>query len=139
VVALHLLPQHEGSPEPVDEVRATLLGLDGDVHSGRKEGKRQVLLMDANDLRDVGLRPGDLREQVTVELAGLMLSPPGTHLRIGEAVLELSGPCDPCTHIGEHLGVQDVEAFRQTLQGRRGMLARVRSPGTIRIGDPVEG
>jgi MOSC domain-containing protein YiiM len=136
---LHLLRQHERSPEPVPDVRAGLLGLEGDVHAGRKDGKRQILLMDVNDVRDLGLRPGDLREQVTVDLAGLMLRPAGTRLRLGEAEVELTGPCEPCTHIGEHVGVDDVEAFRQSLQGRRGMLARVQTPGIIRVGDLVEG
>jgi MOSC domain-containing protein YiiM len=138
VVSLHLLREHERSPEPVPEVRATPLGLEGDVHAGRMAGKRQVLLMDAKDLQDLGLRPGDLREQVTVDLAGLMQIPPGTRLGVGEAVLELTGPCEPCTHIGEHVGVHDVEAFQKNLRGRRGMLARVAAPGAIRIGDPVE-
>jgi MOSC domain-containing protein YiiM len=138
VVSLHLLPEHEGAPRTVEEVRATPLGLEGDVHAGRKAGKRQVLLMDAGDLRDLGLRPGELREQVTVDFGGLMDSPAGTRLRLGQAVLELTGPCEPCTHIGEHVGVEDVEAFRQTLRGRRGMLARVAIAGAIRVGDPVE-
>jgi MOSC domain-containing protein YiiM len=137
VVALHLLENHEGSPRSVEEVRATPLGLEGDVHGGREGGKRQVLVMDAGDLRDLGLRPGDLREQVTVELQDLMRRPSGTRLRVGAALLELTGPCEPCTHIGEHVGVEDVEAFRRTLRGRRGMLARVSEPGAIRVGDPV--
>jgi MOSC domain-containing protein YiiM len=138
VVSLQLFRRHEGPSEPVSEVRASPLGLEGDVHSGREWGKRQVLLTDSNDLRELGLRPGDLREQVTVDLAGLMHRPPGTRLRLGEVELELTGPCEPCMHIGEHVGLDDVEAFRQTLRGRRGMLARVEAPGVIRVGDSVE-
>jgi MOSC domain-containing protein YiiM len=139
VVALHVLRRHEADPEPVDRVQATAVGLDGDVHAGRHGGKRQVLVVATEDLARVGLRPGDLREQVTVDLEGLMHLPPGSRLQVGDVVLELTGPCEPCTHIGEHLGVEDREAFRQTLQGRRGMLARVApgGEGIVGVGDEV--
>lgn len=113
-------------------------GLEGDWHS--KRGGRALLLMDAGDLRDLDLSPGDLREQITVDLPGLMGVEAGTRLRVGPAVLEITKPCDPCTHIGEHVGVGDVEAFRDRLRGRRGMLARfVEADGDrIKVGDPVE-
>jgi MOSC domain-containing protein YiiM len=97
--------------------------------------------MDAGDLRDMGLSPGDLREQITIDLPGLMELAAGARLRVGPAVLEVTKPCEPCTHIGEHVGVDDVEAFRDHLRGRRGMLARfleVDAGAVIRVGDTVE-
>jgi MOSC domain-containing protein YiiM len=138
VVSLQTKRQHWGPMAPIDSVRATDLGLEGDRHAGREEGKRQVLLVEAGDLRDLGLSPGDLREQVTVDLPGLMGLARGTRLRVGQAVLELTGVCEPCTHIGEHVGVEDGEGFRESLVGRRGMLARVVGPGSIHRDDPVE-
>jgi MOSC domain-containing protein YiiM len=137
VVSLQLKRKHWGALERVDAVSATPVGLEGDRHAGRHGGKRQVLLAESGDLREVGVAPGDLREQVTVELPGLMSLGQGTRLWVGDAVLELTGPCEPCTHIGEHVGVHDPEAFRRDLVGRRGMLARVVGEGTIRVGDPV--
>jgi MOSC domain-containing protein YiiM len=138
VVSLQVKRRHWEPLEPVDAVRATPLGLEGDHHAGREDGKRQVLMVEAGDLRGLGLSPGDLREQVTVDLPGLMVMTEGTRLRVGEAILELTGVCEPCTHIGEHVGVEDHEGFRQTLEGRRGMLARVVREGAIRLEDPVE-
>jgi MOSC domain-containing protein YiiM len=138
VISLQMKRQHWAPLEAVDAVEATAVGLTGDRHAGREDGKRQVLLAEAGDLKDLGLHPGDLREQVTVDLPGLMSLGAGTRLRIGEAILELTGVCEPCTHIGEHAGVADVEGFRQKLVGRRGMLARVKEPGAIRVGDQVE-
>ncbi len=137
VVSLQTKREHLAPLEPVESFRATGLGLDGDKHAGREAAKRQVLLVEAGDLRDLGLEPGALREQVTVDLPELMSLGQGTRLRVGEAVLELTGVCEPCTHIGEHVGVDDTEALRQRLIGRRGMLARVVGEGAIRRYDPV--
>ena len=137
VVALQLKRAHWEPLRPVAAVEASARGLDADTHAGREGGKRQVLLTAQDDLLELSLRPGDLREQVTVELPGLMSLPAGSRLRVGRAVLELTGVCEPCTHIGEHLGVEDREGFRERLRGRRGMLARVAAGGTIEVGDPV--
>jgi MOSC domain-containing protein YiiM len=140
VVSLQIVPGNHATAEFRDVVSAVEgKGIEGDWHFHRRD--RAVLLMDQADLRDLDVRPGDLREQITLDLDGLMLLPPGTRLRLGEVTLELTKVCEPCTHIGEHVGVDDVESFRDRLRGRRGMLARVTSVeggGRIRVGDRVE-
>ena len=140
VVSLQVVPGNHATAEFRDAVVAVEgKGIEGDWHFHRRD--RAVLLMDQGDLRDLELRSGDLREQITLDLEGLMFLPPGTMLRIGDVTLELSKVCAPCTHIGEHVGVENVEGFRDRLQGRRGMLARVASVegrGGIRVGDRVE-
>ena len=137
VVSLQTKGEHFAPLEPVESFRASALGLEGDKHAGREAAKRQVLLTEVGDLRDLDLKPGELREQVTVDLPGLMSLAAGTRLRVGDAVLEVTGVCEPCTHIGEHIGAEDPEALRHRLVGRRGMLARVLADGDIRLGDPV--
>jgi MOSC domain-containing protein YiiM len=140
VASLQVVPRNHATAEFRDAVVAVEgKGIEGDWHFHR--GDRAVLLMDRGDLGDLDLDPGDLREQITLDLEGLMFLPPGTRLRIGDVTLELTKVCAPCTHIGEHVGVDDVEEFRDRLQGRRGMLARVASVegrGRIRVGDRVE-
>ncbi len=142
VISLHLLAEHRERPEPVRQARALVdHGLEGDVHGKKKTGsRRQVLIVDRATLEVLRLRPGDLREQITVDFPVLETLPAGTLLRIGPVTCELAGPCEPCTHIGALLGVPDAVAFQHSLEARRGQLAKVAAvdgDGIIRVGDLV--
>jgi len=123
------------------EVKAVVdSGLEGDIHSHKPRGRRQVLLVNGGVLAALDLRPGDLREQITVDCPTLDALPVGTMLRIGEATFELVGACAPCSHVGTLVGVPDPVALEAVLEGRRGQLARVvaiEGNGTIRVGDSV--
>jgi len=139
VMALHIRTEKHGAPMPVTEVIGRIGGgLEGDVHSHRTT--RAVLVIDRATLDALALAPGELREEITVEgLPDVTNLPADTELRIGGVTLRVSGLCEPCTHIGELLGVPDREAFRQSLLGRRGALCTVTAAsGPVRIGDPVE-
>lgn len=142
VLNLHVVTRHGERPRQVTEARALVgQGLEGDLHGKTKpHSRRQLLIVDRTTLLTMGLQPGALREQITVDFAALERLAPGTLLRIGDVTLELSGPCEPCTHIGALNGVADPVAFQQALAGRRGQLARVTAiegAGRIRVGDPV--
>lgn len=142
VVGLQIVTTHGGKPHRVHEVRALVdYGLEGDIHGKKRAGaKRQVLILDKTVLTSLGLQPGDLREQITVEFPALDTLPAGALLRMGQVTFELTGPCDPCTHIGGLLNVPDPESFERVLEGRRGQLARVvaaEGDGMIRLGDAV--
>ncbi len=142
VAGIFLRDGHGKTPRPVSQANAVLQhGLAGDFNGKRpEEGWRQVLLVDRGDLESLGLKPGDLREQITVDLPGLMLLPGGARLEAGDVVLEITRDCEPCTRIGPLIGRKDAEAFRRTLIGRRGMFARVaevRGAARIAVGDAV--
>jgi len=106
-------------------------GLQGCAHA--RPGNRQVLLVDAETLGAFQLEPGIIRENVTTEgldVNGLAI---GQRLRLGQVALEVSAVCDPC---------EQIEALRPGLraemQGRRGMLCRVLTGGTLQRGDVIE-
>src|SRR5271168_5377650 len=87
----HRLPMHD-----VQEIEAVAnRGLAGCSHA-RPGGLRQVLLMDAETLQEMQLRPGDLKENITTRGFDLRSLQPGQRLRIGEALLEVTVPCEPC-------------------------------------------
>jgi MOSC domain-containing protein YiiM len=139
VVSLQLHRAKCEPPTPVDSVIGRVGGgFEGDSHV--KKTTRSVLVVDRSTLTDLGLAPGDLREQVTVEgLRELNALEPGTQLRIGGITLQVNGPCEPCTHIGGMLNVEDPEEFRQMLVGRRGVTCTVIAAERVaRIGDAVE-
>jgi MOSC domain-containing protein YiiM len=139
VISLHVRSEKHGAPTPVAEVVGRVGGgLEGDVHAGRTS--RAVLVIDRATLDALRLAPGDLREEIAIEgLPDLTNLPVDSELRVGGVTLRVNGPCEPCTHIGELLGVPDREVFRQSLLGRRGALCTVSAvSGPIRIGDPVE-
>jgi MOSC domain-containing protein YiiM len=105
-------------------------GVEGCAH--RRAGKRSVLFVAAEDLDAVGVEPGVVRENFTVRGAELMRWPIGQRVAVGEAEFEISMVCDPC-----HLMEEIRPGLQAELEGRRGMLASVVTPGRVAVGDAV--
>lgn len=107
-------------------------GLDGCAHA-RPGTKRQVLFASAEHLDAVGVEPGRIRENFTVEGVDVHQWPVGQRLKIGGAEFEITMACDPC---------YKMDAIRPGLQeelvGRRGMLARVVVSGEVAAGDEIQ-
>ena len=110
----------------------TGLGIDGDKHASAAS-LRQVLLVDLEALEAVGLAPGIIKENVTVQGLNVMALPAGTRLRLGSStVLEITKVCEPCFRMDEiRMGLKDE------LIGRRGMVSRVVNGGPIKVGDAI--
>jgi MOSC domain-containing protein YiiM len=107
-------------------------GFRGCIH-GRPGSKRQVSLIDRETLARLGLAPGIVKENITTQGIDLQSLAAGNILRIGNCVLEITGPCDPCARMDEiRMGLQEE------LRGQRGWLCRVQEGGIIRRGDRIE-
>ncbi len=106
-------------------------GLEGCAHANPP--RREVLFASQEHLDSVGVEPGAIRENLTVEGADVQRWPIGQRLRVGEAVFEVTMVCDPCHRMDE---LRD--GLRAELDGKRGMLARVVESGEVAIGDRVE-
>ena len=116
-------------------------GLVGDHKvKGRAGSKRQVTLIQQEHLVAVAgmlhrdqVPPGLVRRNLVVSGINL-LALKGKQFRIGDVVLEYSGPCEPCSRMEWVLGAGGYNAMR----GHGGITAKVLCGGTIRIGDAVQ-
>lgn len=134
VVALHKADAVQGL-KPVDHLEVEAgEGFVGDRHYGRRQ--RQSLFVSTESLSQLGLKPGDLIEQVTVEMPGLQQMKPGARFEVGSVLFEIEQECEPCSGMAKRLG-EDPEEFKARAAFKRGMFAKALSNGTIRVGDSV--
>ncbi|MBB6428560.1 MOSC domain-containing protein [Algisphaera agarilytica] len=128
------LEQSQVSPEQ---------GLDGDRYAGKPGSKRQVTLIQHEHLpviaacaqrNDVSLEelPGLLRRNIVVSGVNL-LALKGKRFRVGGAVLEYTGLCQPCSKMEAALGPGGYNAVR----GHGGITATVVEAGAFGVGDEV--
>lgn len=116
---------------PLEETDLLVGGIPGDSHFGSRSA-RQLLLVEAETLEELAVDPGQIRENITVRGLPLMSLAVGTRLSVGGAELEVTKECSGCSRMDEiRPGLKDQ------LVGRRGMYARVVSPGPVRRGDEV--
>lgn len=117
-------------------------GLQGDHRAaGRAGRKRQVTLIQAEDLAVIAALMGQatydpalFRRNLVV--SGLPLAAVGKgQVQIGEVLLELTGPCEPCHRIEAALGPGGEAAA----WGHCGFTARVLRGGPLRVGAPARG
>jgi|ERR1700675_247119 len=128
VCLVHRFPMKE--LEEADAIQDK--GFGGCIH-GRTGSKRQVLLMDDETLNRFGLTPGIVKENITTRGIDFQTLAVGQRLRIGEALFEISTPCDPCSRMDEiRMGLE------QELWGQRGWLCRVVEGGKLRRDDHIE-
>ena len=106
-------------------------GLEGCAHANPP--KREVLFASLEHLESVGVEPGAIRENLTVDGADVQTWPVGQQVRVGDAVFEITMVCDPCHRMDE---LRD--GLRAELDGKRGMLARVVEGGEVAVGDEIE-
>jgi MOSC domain-containing protein YiiM len=88
--------------------------------------------MDIETLKEFGVPPGRVKENITTRALDLAELPLGHHIRVGEALLEITTPCTPCDRMEEIR-----PGLRDAIRGRRGILCRVVESGRIRQGDKI--
>jgi MOSC domain-containing protein YiiM len=121
-----------GRSDGHDRIQAIVgQGLEGCAHANPP--KREVLFASKEHLDSVGVDPGAIRENLTVEGDDVQHWPIGQRVRAGGAVFEITMVCDPCQRMDDLR-----QGLRAELDGKRGMLARVVESGEVAVGDEIE-
>lgn len=114
-------------------------GLAGDRYKSARNGPRQVTLIQAEHLAAIAsflqreaIDPALLRRNIVVQGINL-LALKDRQFRLGQALLEYTGECHPCSRMEENLGQGGYNAVR----GHGGITARVLVGGEIAVGDAV--
>lgn len=134
----------------VDRVEVDFSGLVGDVQATRKHHGRpfQALslwsaeVIDALNAEGHSLHPGAAGENITVSGMDWSLVRPGTRLRIGTVMCDVSSyavPCKQLAHlfVDRNFGRIHHDRDRENGEATCRVYATVITPGTIRTGDPV--
>ncbi|MEM6712036.1 MAG: MOSC domain-containing protein [Pseudomonadota bacterium] len=136
VIWIGLRPARREAMVEVDKAAITEAGLEGDRS---RTGKRAVTLIQAEHLPVIasfigqdGIKPAYLRRNIVVSGINL-LALKGRQVQLGSAVIEITGPCAPCSRMEEVLGFGGYSAMR----GHGGVTASVIIPGKVSIGDAV--
>lgn len=131
-----LWPERRASISKVTEADVDEAGLIGDHARG---GKRAIALLQAEHLSVIAaflgraeVTPAQLRRNLLVYGLNLFALRKGV-VQIGSAVIEIQGPCPPCSRMEQELGHSGYNAMR----GHGGWYASVIAPGKIGIGDTV--
>ncbi len=152
VDAIYLRPERRVEVVSVNAANAVVArGLEGDRSAARTpskpEGsKRQITLIQAEHLpavaaflKQASINPALLRRNLVISGLNLLAAKSlfkdqPLYLYVGtEVVLEITGPCEPCSRMEEVLGPGGYNAMR----GHGGMTARVLHGGNFTVGDTV--
>jgi MOSC domain-containing protein YiiM len=151
VVAVSRGAAHEFSKANQSSIRLLAgLGVEGDAHMGVTvqhgaaggPNLRQVHLIHAELLDELGVAPGAIGENVTTRGVDLLGLPTGARLHLGPtAVVELTGLRSPCAQIDRFRpGLREAFLGRDE-QGnvvrKAGVMAIVIAGGEVRPGDPI--
>ncbi len=133
-------PVRKEPPVVLKEVEAIAqVGLEGD-HYASKGGKRQVTLISQEHIDAVAsfvgkeeVDPLALRRNIVT--SGINLNAlKDKRFQMGEAILEYTGECHPCSRMEENLGPGGYNAMR----GHGGITCRVIQSGRITQGDTIK-
>lgn len=134
-------PRRKAAMQTLIQTEAiTQKGLNGDHYAGTPGSKRQVTLIQQEHLDAIAsvmrintLSPELLRRNIVTKGINLLALKDKTFW-VGDALLEYSGECHPCSRMEENLGPGGYNAVR----GHGGITARILNGGLITVGSSIK-
>lgn len=160
MLAVARSPVHGFTKQMADSITLLAgLGVEGDAHLGvtvkhrsrvardpTQPNLRQVHLIQAglfDELRGKGfaIAPGDLGENVTTQGLDLLALPRGARLRLGAALVEVTGLRNPCLQLDTFRPGLMAATLDRDMEGRlirkAGVMAIVLEGGAVAAGDAI--
>ena len=125
VTELFIKCQHDAPLRSVTSIECSTRGVSGSVPCA---SFRQALIASRSVTAKLGLKPGDLRENIMVDCDDLYDLPSGTVVKIGQALLRLTFHCEPCRKILKLIDFDRIEH-------RRGVFGMFINDAAISLGD----
>lgn len=140
VALITIRPERRSIPLILEDVLAVeQIGLEGD-HYASKDGKRQVTLIAQEHLNAAASILGKdsidpLLTRRNIVTKGINLfALKGKQFMLGEALLEHTGECHPCSRMEENFGTGGYNAMR----GHGGITCRILKTGRVALGDSLK-
>ena len=141
-------PGEVGLPKmSVDQALVKKEGLEGDYNRARKKKKDNdpdmaVMIISTDILDQLNqegwpVKPGDVGENLTITNIDYKKIAAGQQYLIGEAEIEISFICEPCTNLYKlpYVGTQRGPEFMAAIMNRRGWYSRVLKEGPVSVGN----
>lgn len=125
VTELFIKRHHDAPLQPAAAIACSPDGIAGNVPCAPF---RQALIASRCVTAELGLNPGDLRENIVVDCDNLYDLPSGTVVKIGQALLRVTFHCEPCKKI---LKLIEFDAIVH----RRGVFGMFLNDAPIALGD----
>jgi len=133
VFNLFVKQQHRAAMKGVEKINLEIgHGIERDINAN-PISPRQVLVVRYEDISELGILPGELRENIVVAGIPPEIFTPGSLINFDSgAAIRLTFHCEPCKRI-----VHLVDSLK-ILQAKRGILGVVINSGTINVGNHVQ-
>jgi alkylated DNA nucleotide flippase Atl1 len=125
-----------GAPmQAVEQMRLqTAYGIINDIHA-HPVSLRQLLVVRTEDLVDLGIAPGSLRENIAISGCSTDQFQPGSQISTPQgAILRLNFHCEPCKAALKYLC---APISLQQLTRKRGLLCSAIAGGILTVGDTL--
>ncbi|BAY24034.1 hypothetical protein NIES2100_38270 [Calothrix sp. NIES-2100] len=133
ILHLFIKPKHGSEMREVESINLKIgHGIEGDINAD-PISPRQILVVRHEDIIDLAIPPGELRENIVIAGVESENFTPGALISCDSgAAIRLTFHCEPCKRIA------NLVASLKTIQRKRGILGVIINSGQLSVGNNVQ-